>query len=262
MIEILLYIFVTMVCVFLALALLVFGILIAPIKYSLNASKNGKTEVVARVSWLLKIARYTYELRDGMEKSEFYVLFFRLDKPPRWWRRIKRRAHRMLQGNSKGNPKENPKGNSKTTHEAKKKTPVKKSAPPPKTDETLFDQLLEAYSGLTDGQGKIIMKHAVSLIGSLLKILKPRCFDVSGVIGTGCPFNTAMVLGLYESLAGMFDIRKNVRFAGDFNCDDFFIKYNADVRGKASILRITYPIVRFALHRSVREWLLKLWKDD
>ncbi|MCL1845711.1 MAG: hypothetical protein FWF77_07390 [Defluviitaleaceae bacterium] len=259
MIEALLHIVLWTLVVLVALVLFVLLLMALPIKYSVNASNDGNTMVVARVSWLLKIVRFTYELRDGREKSTFHVLFFRVDRPPRWWRRVKRWARRMLQGRDK--PKKKPLSASpkpKSPPPAPPRTPP----PSPKSDESFLDKLSDVYSSLTDERGKIIIKHAVALLGDLIKVLRPKRFDVSGVIGTGCPFNTAMVLGTYESIAGMFDIRKNVRFAGDFNTDDPLFRYNADVRGKANILRMVTLIVRFALHEPVREWLLTLWTDD
>ncbi|MCL2357721.1 MAG: hypothetical protein FWC70_11340 [Defluviitaleaceae bacterium] len=219
--------------------LIMLAISMIPVRYSVKASNADGTAITLRVSWLLRFLQYTYEVRDGKHFADFRILFFHIRpasaKTPRKKRR--KRSNRV--------PPER-----------------KKTAPKPSEPETSFvDKLLGAHSFLTDEKGKIIIKHGVSMLKGLWRRVRPRYFDASGVIGLGCPFNTAMVLGAYESLAGMFDIRKNVRFAGDFNADDAFIRYTAELRGRIIAPGMMIPLVRFALRKPVRNLLITLLKN-
>lgn len=239
--------------VLLALVLLVVVILLLPIRYRVNAANNGDEMLAARASWLFKIVRFNYEFIDGKEKWSLYVLFFKIYPKKRKKKRKKIAAPKRVD----------------ESHSATQSEPEKKSAPPPAPKEkkppeekkSLSDRIIEILTVLTDERGKIIIKQVVALLRKEWKILRPKYFDVSGTVGLGCPFNTAMVLGLYESVAGMLDIRRNVRFAGDFNADDTFLHYKAELRGNICMLRAAIPVIRFAMREPVKSWLIKLWSE-
>jgi hypothetical protein len=145
----------------------------------------------------------------------------------------------------------------KATH---KESPAPKK--PPEKKESFFKKMSNTREVLTESQGKIIIKHALTMLKKIFVVLRPKFFEISGVIGFSCPFNTAMFFGAYETLAGMFRFKNNIRLVGDFNSDDTVIRLNADIRGRVSGLRLTLPVIWFITRKPVFSLIKKMWRKD
>ncbi|MCL2225353.1 MAG: hypothetical protein FWB96_10355 [Defluviitaleaceae bacterium] len=227
---IVLWIFLWILIVAAALVLLVLLLSAVPIKYSATAKVDNGTDVSVRVSWLFRLVRFVYENRGGVEKMDFRILFFKInldeEKPPQ-------------PSEKKAAPQNS--SPDKKTHEI-----------PPEKKENVYETISNSFHVLTESKVKQIIKPVKVAIKKILKLLLPKYIDISGVMGLPCPFETGLLVGAYETVAGMFRLRDKVRFAGDFNTDVLVFRVNADIRGRFSVFQIAIPIIGLVLHKPVR----------
>ncbi|MCL1882834.1 MAG: hypothetical protein FWF81_03665 [Defluviitaleaceae bacterium] len=112
-----------------------------------------------------------------------------------------------------------------------------------------------SYDILTELQGKTIIKHILVALKEIGKMFLPSYVKISGVVGFECPFKTGMFFGMFEAFAGMFRFRDKISLVADFNTDTDTFTLDAEIRGKLSILKLV-------LKKSVRDLILKLWRDE
>lgn len=214
----------------LGLILLIVALSAVPVKYVVNAKQAGKTEFSVRASWLFRFLRVEYSNFGQEEKFFVKILFFNVyslkkkQKPPRPDRK-------------------------KVRKKARKKTAPEKKEP---------EVLAKAQDVLTYGQLKTIIKLALGTAKKIAKRLRPKKFEVTGIIGFSCPYQTGMFFAAYETVAGIFPLRKNIDLTGEFNTDETVIRLDADIRGKINIFRITVPVVALLLKKPVRNLIKKL----
>jgi hypothetical protein len=214
-----------------AIFAVILAIIFVPIKYIVVADVAEKTNVYVRVSWFFRAVRFIYENNDGIEKSEFRVFFFRI-------------------GKRKKKPRPQKKSSSKTISPAPQKIEEKFTKESP-------SKFLHV---LTDSNVKTIIKPIMATAKKILRLMMPKYLDISGTVGLPCPFETGLLFGTYETLAGIFGIRNKVRFAGEFNTDVFVFNMKAKVRGKASVLRMAVPVIGLVMQKPVRIFIKEAFK--
>jgi len=254
--QIIFWIFATLIAVLLALVLLVFLLSAVPIKYTVNASNNGEMVFSFRASYFFKFVRVLYEYRSGVLKTDFRILFFKIGEKKK--KRRKQKSFSSSKEITANEPSVTDKSPS-TDKSSSKKSSGKK---PPEKKESLYERLIKVYAVLTDGQVKTIMKLVFATIKKICKVLRPKSIDISGVVGFSCPYTTGVFLGAYEAIAGMFLLRDKIRLAGDFNADETVIRINAQVRGKISIFRMMLPIIWLATRKPIFALIIKLWRKE
>jgi len=105
---------------------------------------------------------------------------------------------------------------------------------------------------LTYPHRKTIINLGVSALKKLLKVAKPKKFEISGVVGFDDPSHTGLFIGAYEAIAGALMVRQNVRLAGDFSAEGIVFKIDAFAKGRANMARLAWPVLWFALQKPVR----------
>ncbi|MCL2577522.1 MAG: hypothetical protein FWE27_05670 [Defluviitaleaceae bacterium] len=214
------------------LTLILFVILLSavPIKYKATAEINESTNISVRVSWFFWLVRFVYENHGGIEKTDFRILFFKIG------------------ARKKKNPVRSPE---KTAEKISSPEKIPEKKPPPKK-ESVYKSFANLRDVLTESKVKTIIKPLAEVVKKIFKLLYPKHINVSGVMGLPCPFETGLIFGVYETVAGFLNIRDKVRFAGDFNTDVFVFRANAEVRGRVSVFRIAFPVIGLVLKKPVR----------
>jgi len=214
--------------IFLLWVLAVFFILlllvaVVPIRYSLNANES---DFCLRITWLFSFFRL---VSTGVEKSKFYVLFFPfsvdLSKPPAKAKQLKKHVKKRVE-----------------KHVEKRVEKIKNKS--------------VTRDVLTDTNLKRIIKPLFQAFVKILKILRPKKFRVSGVVGFPCPYETGVLFAIYEPLVSCLGIRDNLALTGDFNTDVFVFRINAKIQGSLKIWQLLTPLVTLALNKDVRKMFL------
>ena len=245
----------------LVLSLLLLSI---PIRYKINV-KTGPAGPAAHIKagYLLKLVRGEYVYEKGKGEMKAYVGWFRLNKKAapkdsKTWRMVEAFMEKHV----------TPDGTEITAVEEMKavaEEPKKTQDPEthqPKKSAKLADKL-KGGTGFKDlrrmkdtvisyPNRKVITGLVFKAVKKALKALKPKHFDISGTIGFADPSKTGFLLGLYETLAGLFKIRKHLRLGGNFDTDATVFDLQGDVRGSISILGMTLPILGLWLKKPIR----------
>jgi len=235
---ILLWVILWVLAALLALVLLFVILTAVPIRYSLRSSYDGEATVMFKVSYLLKLVRYKYEYKNGEGFSDLRILFFKINPEKSHMLRSVFTIPEEIKEPQRPAPQAAP------TKACEKPKPKMK-----KESQSL-------YRVLTDTHGKTMIKQIFTAIKKIFHIVRPKHIEVTGTIGLSCPFDTAMLLGAYESLASIFNVRKQVRLVPDFNTE--IVKLNADVRGKVNIFRISISLIQMIKDKPMWKFILEL----
>jgi hypothetical protein len=107
---------------------------------------------------------------------------------------------------------------------------------------------------------KIIMGLFYRCLKKYAKILLPKRFNLQGVVGTGDPYYTGLLLGAYEAVAGCFRFRQRVRLTGDFY--NRVCNIDLNVSGHISIAAALWPMLWLYLHKPVRVIIKQYRKQE
>lgn len=222
-----------------ALVFLVILLSAVPVKYSAKVCRDESTELFVRASWFFRLVRFVYENRGGAERMDFRVLFFKI-------------------GVKKKKPSR------KVAKAVEKKPQAEKplERPPPQKKEGFTKRLENARNVLTDLQLKSIIKPVLATMRKIVRRLLPKYIDVSGVVGLPCPFETGLLFGVYETVAGVFRFRDKVRLSGDFDTDVMVLRVNAEVRGRFSALSLALPVIQLILKKPVRTLIWNMLREE
>ncbi|MCL2049001.1 MAG: hypothetical protein FWG87_09760 [Defluviitaleaceae bacterium] len=206
--------------------------------------------------------RYYFKY-DGESFLKVRYLFF-------WWR-----SHEKDKGLSLPLGKRKSKDKPKTEPSAAESSASEPTAPEPKPEpepvkkrkikrkkklKAWFNGLGSLHQALTDKEVKIMIKQGFTLIKQILSAARPKRFNIYGVVGLGCPFDTAMFFGMYEALVSVLNLRKNIRLTGDFASDTTVIDIKADIRGRIRPYQVIVPVMLMVLKNPTRTILLNLLK--
>jgi hypothetical protein len=127
-----------------------------------------------------------------------------------------------------------------------------------------------AKSGKKSGEKSIIslltspnLKTMISLAFKCLKkykrVLTPWRISAEGVVGTGDPYTTGLLLGAYEAGAGMLRLRDRVRFAGDF--EQAVFKADVNAYGYFTLAGLVRPLIWLLWQKPIRDEIKNIiWK--
>jgi len=74
---------------------------------------------------------------------------------------------------------------------------------------------------LTNVNINSIISLGIMFFKRLWRCVRPSYFRLNAVFGLGDPFKTAMYMGVYEALAGVYGFRTNLALVGDFSQKQF-----------------------------------------
>jgi hypothetical protein len=249
MMNAILWILVIIFGIILFFLLSIFVVSVIPVKYTGKINTNGKINFYFEAKYFFRFLRFVYVYKEGAGRAAFFVAGIRTGAKKQVSKQkvAKTIAKKTVQIK-------------KTATETKAKSAKKQACRP---EEKPTSYLKNLYAVLTDSQGKTIIKLVLVTIKKILLVLRPKYFDISGVVGFSDPSQTGMFFGAYEAVAGIFRIRDNVRLWGDFNTETTVIKTRGEVRGSVSIFRLMLPVASLVLKKPVRK-LIKdvLRKDD
>jgi len=204
-----------------ALFLLFLVLTIIPIKYEATVAVGDGTHALVRVSYLFRLIVFVYEYSGNTDEMYVRIAGFR-------------------KGLNFDTPK---KDESKLPRE-------KVDAKGAKLN--LGEIIKDIGQALTSAHVKTTIRLGTTALKKMLKVLIPKKLDVSGVVGFADPAHTGWFIGFYEAVVGLFNIRQQVRFAGDFEASATVVRVDAFVQGSVSVARLAWPLIWLVLHRPVR----------
>ena len=246
--------------ILLPLIILVIILLAIPIRYSVSATTGEEdgTRALVKVSYLLRLFRMVYVYENGESKSTMRIAWFTLGKKkPKKKQKDKREEKEevdkpekppaLLKPSKKKDPKEQEK------IEQQKKTGIFK---------TIKDNINMV---LTYPNRKIIMNLVLGTLKKIAKILLPKKFNVSGIVGFEDPSKTGIFIGLYESVVSLLKIKRHIQISGIFDTPNTVIKLQVNAKGRVSIARMILPILGLVIKKPIRTLisdLLNIRKED
>jgi len=215
----------------LAIMLLMVILAIAPIRYNVKISTMQPTTALVKVSYFFRLIYFVYEYNENKSNTTLRILGFR-----------KKLDFDNLITEKKTREK---KTLEKKNNEKKVKPKEKKSS----KDRGIIETI---QSVLTYPQRKTIMDMCMRTMKKYMRIIKPKKFNISGVIGLADPASTGFFLGMYEAVAGVLGIRRSIRLSGDFESESVTARLNIIIEGRVSFARLSIPFVWLALQKPVR----------
>jgi hypothetical protein len=239
------YILLGLLSLLLLFVLIIFLLSVIPVKYSAKINTYEKINFYFQAKYFFRLLRFIYVYKDGVGKSVFFVAGIRI---------VEKKAINKQNKPKKAKSSAEESADFEKTLEEKIAKKIKKpNATSPRN----------LYAVLTDSQGKTIIKLVLVTIRKILRVFRPKYFNVSGVVGFPDPSNTGMFFGAYEAVAGMFKFRNNVQLWGDFNTDTTIVNIKGKTGGSVSIFRLTLPIAGLLLKKPIRSLIREaLRKDD
>jgi hypothetical protein len=104
---------------------------------------------------------------------------------------------------------------------------------------------------LTSPNLKIMIGLFMQWLVKFAKTLMPKKIKVNGIIGTGDPYYTGLLLGFYEAVAGCLRIRENVCLTADFNQPVLSVSLAAS--GHMSFAELIWPTLWICLQKPMRK---------
>ena len=240
--------------IFAVLVALVFIIVLltaVPIKYNIVCCTGNKNYLLVKTSYFFKFIRVIYKYCNGKGKTDIYVTFFKVRGRKKRKEKIdceeKEPIEKIISEKIAAVEK-------KTENKSQKKSSTKK--------ESFIKRFTNFRAALTEMQVKTIIKHIFTAMKKILRGLRPKYFEISGVVGFSDPFKTGMILGAYEAVAGMFRLREKIRITGNFNAEKIDIRLKAELRGKVNIFRMTIPIIWLITRKPVFALIKKMWRKE
>jgi len=134
-----------------------------------------------------------------------------------------------------------------TEKEAEKETKDEKKDP--------FAIINRIKAALTYPDRKIIMSLTMQSLQKLCRALKPRIFDISGIIGFDDPATTGWFMGAYEAITSLFGIRPHIKLWGSYH--EKALDLDIEIEGRASLGRLVWPFFWLYLKRPIRKLIHK-----
>ena len=255
-----LWIFASPLLLVLFIILLTFVLICIPIGYRVTAKTGaGEYAAQAKFSYLLGLVRGGYAYQKGGGKLDIYIAWFNLTKKrepkaehkPGHGEEGSQTVAKLLSILEKVNEPEEPapKEKSKLASKQEQKQTAKEG--------TSFKEKYRDFKTMKDKvlnypNRKVITALVLGAVKKIIKTLKPKKIDISGIIGFADPSKTGMFIGIYESIVGMLKIRKHVRLGGNFDTEATVIDLNAYIKGRISIIRMILPIFGLWLKKPIR----------
>ena len=82
------------------------------------------------------------------------------------------------------------------------------------------------------------------------RALKPKRFQIRGVIGTDDPATTAYVMGAYEAAMGILQLHQNIKLYGNYH--EKALELNIEAKGRTRLGRLLWPFLWLYLKKPVR----------
>jgi|GEM_PF-1276434 len=232
--------------ILLGLIALIFGLVVllvilaaVPIRYHVH-SQN--TDFRLRISWLFRMVCFAYERQNGIQKTDFRILFFRIDTG--------KFTDSMAKTEDTPERESVPAQADTSSQNEKNAAPKKATA-----EKNLRKKPVKSHNPLTDLRIKPIIKPVAVAVKKILGQIFPTYIKISGKFGLVCPYQTGLVFGTLETLTGVFGIRDNIHLTGDFNTDVNVFDIQAEVRGRILPIKMMFALIGLILKKPVRDFV-------
>ena len=213
-----------------AFVLLICVLLFTPVKYAAEVKLGGQKKIHLRISWLLRLIYINYFSCGDDNETILRVAGIKINK--------KSKPEKILPSV----PVENEIPAAEKPPQIKKTKPKRK-----KTGGRSGLSFLKAL--LTYNDAKTIIGLTFDLIKRLFRNLKPDIFFTDLLFGFDDPADTGMLLGLYETAAGIYPIKRNFVLRGDF--ERSALSMDLKIRGGASAGSFLGPVIWFCTRKPV-----------
>ncbi|MCL2527184.1 MAG: hypothetical protein FWE42_02105 [Defluviitaleaceae bacterium] len=140
--------------------------------------------------------------------------------------------------------KETPKPPPKSQQDSKIPPPLKKE----KKDR--FAAFKQVKAVLTYPERKIIMALVLQCIQKFLKALKPKKLDIHGIVGFDDPATTGWVMGSYEAITSVLNIRHKIKILGSYH--EKALDLSVSAKGRTRLWRLMWPFAWLYLKKPIR----------
>ena len=242
------WIFISVGLILAFILLITAAVLFTAIKYRVSAAKAVQSSAVSaavKITFLFGLFRIKYD--GGAEKNDKFIvklLWHRLFNKKKITAK-KNTVHKTGEINNVSAIKEKAPAKPVKTSKPKKN---KKKRSGLKGIINKFRRIYGKIKSLFEYENKgDIVKYTVQLAAEELKALKPKKFNLFGVIGFESPDRTGYALGLIAILITLTGY--DISFSGDFEKKRFEFEIQAE--GKTSFFALLWPLIKWALRKSI-----------
>lgn len=255
-IRVILWILFVVICIFTLLVIL----LAIPIRYNVRAGtvSGGEKTALAKVNYFFWLVRAVYVYENSEGKFKAYIGWYQLGSRKKKAKKVEEQAAVTESA-----------APSAEQVDEKEPEPQAKQTPEPKP-KGRFKSIKEKYAKIKGNinmvreypNRKVITELVLGTTKKLFKILKPKHFDIYGTIGFADPAKTGMLIGLYEALAELLNIRQNVRLYGNFDTPNMALDLQVTAKGSISIARMSLPIIILLIKKPIRTLIKDLLREE
>ncbi|MCL2398093.1 MAG: hypothetical protein FWC93_08525 [Defluviitaleaceae bacterium] len=95
-----------------------------------------------------------------------------------------------------------------------------------------------------------IITLTLQALKKFFRALKPKRFQIHGVIGTDDPATTAYVMGAYEAAMGILQLHQHIKLYGNYH--EKALELDIQAKGRARLGRLLWPFLWLYLKKPVR----------
>lgn len=264
----------------LCLLLLILIVLIAPIKYNIIGNKYNKFDFDAKITWIFSIISVQYVMRDDYDDLIIKVPFIGKKLNDQEYGKenpvsvadVPAEIHNIenVETTKKDKPLSEKQAESfdkefdifkesKITHFFK--DVIYKINEFIQRIKILVGEIIKYKNIAMDFDREFGIKRTVAvtfkLIINMLRTIKPKIFNVSGIIGFDDPANTGIILGAIAAVNPY--VPGDINIEGDFN--NKIISGNLILKGRTNLLFILIPVIKYIFAEPIWSVIKKYWRD-
>ncbi|MCL2572245.1 MAG: hypothetical protein FWE11_07560 [Defluviitaleaceae bacterium] len=238
------------------LVLIIFIILcFGRLRYSIDAKIGEEKKAHIEVSYFMRLIHFVFTYGDRKSDTRLRIAWMRSGGAKSTPVRIEPEINEVpkkeeikKRETKEHNVRETTKD--KGPEKEKKTEKNKKSKNEKKGKKDWLKPLRQAKAVLTYPDRKIIMALTFQSLGKFFRALKPRRFDIHGVVGFDDPATTAWAMGAYEVARGVIGFGDSIRILGSYHEKALHLDITAS--GRASLGRLLWPFLWLYLKKPIR----------
>jgi len=269
------------------IVLLVIILCLGRIKYKVDAHVDDKTSAYIEVSYLMRLVRYTATYKKEKLNSRLRIAWVRLGESSHKTAKKKTSSTSTISAGvhvydedilhvsdaipptTKAKQHKNERITEKSEDMLLPKTSkLGHASTPPiqnpkKTIKDRFEALIsligdvkQKKATLTSLGLKTIISLCIRCLKKIGRAIKPKQFEVAGILGFNDPCTTGWIMGAIEAFLGVMQWHKNIHILGSYH--EKALRLDIDIKGHVRLFRLIWPLIWLYCHKPIREFIKQI----